>query len=126
VLGGDDPGEALRLCRSEAKRLAALREAALSPAGAAELGYRLGAEAAHSAILVRAALIGAPPPETAKAEAARGAAAKFPVNSADLMPALQGAALGERLQALEARWIASDFQLTRENLLAMRFPPAGA
>jgi poly(A) polymerase len=33
------------------------------------------------------------------------------------MPQLSGAALGERLAALEARWIASGFRLSREDLL---------
>jgi poly(A) polymerase len=118
ALGGDDPGQALRLSKSEAKQLAALREAAESPAGAAELGYRLGAETAFSAILLRAALIGTPPPQTARTDATRGEAADFPVKSADLMPALQGAALGRKLSELEARWIASDFRLSRAALLA--------
>jgi poly(A) polymerase len=51
---------------------------------------------------------------------ARGAAAQFPVRPADLMPALQGAALGEALRAMERRWIASDFTLDRAALLAGR------
>ncbi|TKA95670.1 CCA tRNA nucleotidyltransferase, partial [Cereibacter changlensis] len=45
------------------------------------------------------------------------AAAKLPVSAADLMPALQGAALGARLREIEARWIASGFRLSREALL---------
>jgi poly(A) polymerase len=48
---------------------------------------------------------------------ARGAAAVFPVKSADLLPFVQGAALGQALRKCEARWIASDFQLTRAALL---------
>jgi poly(A) polymerase len=50
---------------------------------------------------------------------ARGAAAVFPVRAADLMPALSGRALGARLARLEAAWIASDFTLDREALLAL-------
>ena len=118
ALGGDDPGAALKLSRAEAKRLAALGEGARSGAGAAELGYRLGAEAGLSALLLRAALTGAPPPEGARAEAERGAKARFPVKPADLMPGLEGAALGARLKELEARWIASGLTLTRAELLA--------
>jgi poly(A) polymerase len=34
------------------------------------------------------------------------------------MPALSGPALGQRLKALEDRWIASRFTLTRADLLA--------
>ena len=37
--------------------------------------------------------------------------------AADLIPAYEGPALGARLAALEARWIASGFTLTREALL---------
>ncbi|MFZ9134034.1 MAG: hypothetical protein ACO21B_12585, partial [Gemmobacter sp.] len=37
--------------------------------------------------------------------------------AADLIPAHEGPALGARLAALEARWIASGFTLTREALL---------
>ena len=33
------------------------------------------------------------------------------------MPALQGPALGARLKALEARWLASDLTLSRDDLL---------
>ena len=51
-------------------------------------------------------------------EAERGAKARFPVKPADLMPGLEGAALGARLKELEARWIASGLTLTRAELLA--------
>ena len=33
------------------------------------------------------------------------------------MPALQGEALGARLKVLEARWLASDLTLSRDDLL---------
>jgi poly(A) polymerase len=117
ALGGEHPAEALKLSRAEAKRLAALREGAASGAGAAELGYRLGAEAGLSAILLRAALTGSAPPPDASAETERGAAAVFPVKPADLMPALEGPALGARLKELKARWIASGFALGKDELL---------
>lgn len=118
ALGGENPASALKLSRAEAKRLAALRDGAASGKSAGELGYRLGAEAGLSAILLRAALGGTTPPPDARAEAERGAAAEFPVRPADLMPALDGPALGARLKELEARWIASDFALGRDDLLA--------
>ena len=55
---------------------------------------------------------------SADAEIARGAAAKFPVRSADLTPGLAGPALGAALKSLEARWVASDLKLSREEFLA--------
>jgi poly(A) polymerase len=125
ALGGDDPAAALKLSRAEGRRLAALQAAAASGAAPAELGYRLGAADGLRACLLAAADAGRPAPHDAAAEVARGAAARFPVRAADLMPALQGPALGERLDALERDWIASGFTLTREALLG-RFPPAGA
>ncbi len=46
-----------------------------------------------------------------------GAAAKFPIKPADLLPGITGPALGDKLRELETRWIASEFTLTREELL---------
>ena len=65
----------------------------------------------------RAAMLGAPWDTGAMAAAERGARAVFPVDPADLMPRLQGAALGAALSRLERDWIASDFALTGAELL---------
>jgi poly(A) polymerase len=117
ALGGADVAERLRLSRAEAKRLARLAEAGASGMGAAELGYRAGREAGRDALLIRAALAGDTlgPGDLDALE--RGAQARFPVTAADLKPDYTGPALGQRLRALEARWIASGFTLTREDLL---------
>jgi poly(A) polymerase len=117
VLGGEDPGTALRLSRSETRDLAALREAIGTLHPAAALGWQLGADLGVDAILARAATFGTPPQPGWQAEVARGAAATFPVSAADLMPALQGEALGQRLKTLEATWLASDLTLSRDDLL---------
>jgi poly(A) polymerase len=117
VLGGEDPETALRLSRTEARDLAALRHALGATDSPAALGWRLGESLATDAVLARAAAQETPPPAHWQAGVARGAAASFPVTAADLMPALQGEALGARLKALEARWLASDLTLTREELL---------
>lgn len=96
-IGGEDPADRLRLSRAEAERLDQIRGAAVSEAIPAVVGYRLGAGDGTDAVLVRAALLGQPLPPNWKAEVARGAAARFPVKAADLMPALAGPALGARL-----------------------------
>jgi poly(A) polymerase len=83
----------------------------------AALGWALGVDLACDAILARAASLGAAAPSDWRAEVARGAAATFPVTAADLMPALEGAALGDRLKALQARWLASGLTASREDLL---------
>jgi poly(A) polymerase len=118
VLGGQNVAAALRLSKTEAKSLDAIGTAAQSGESAAAVGWRLGADLARDAMLVRAALIGTEPPAGWQAEVARGAAAEFPVSAADLMPEFSGAALGARLDALQKQWLDSDLQLTRDQLLA--------
>ncbi len=116
VLGGD--ASDLRLSRAEARGLEQLREAIGSAASRAELGYRLGAALGADAVLARAALMEAPLSPEWRAEVERGAAARMPVSARDLSPQLQGPALGVRLREIESRWIASDFRLDRDALLA--------
>lgn len=115
VLGGDTTD--LRLSKAEARDLTALRSALGSPDTPAALGWRLGQALATDAILARAASFGTPPPHDWQTKVHRGTQARFPVTAADLMPTLQGEALGARLKHLEARWLASDLTLTRDDLL---------
>ena len=117
LLGGEDPDSVLRLSRSEARDLADLRAAIGSADSPLALGWRLGETLAIDATLARAAILATPPPARWLPDIARGTKASFPVTAADLMPALQGKALGDRLKALEARWLASDLAMTREDLL---------
>jgi poly(A) polymerase len=118
VLGGEEVPERLRLSRVDARRHALYRAGIGSEAGVAELAYRHGPEAARDIQLLRAAAISAPLPADLEERISLGAAARFPVRPADLMPNHEGAALGEMLKALEQRWIASDFTLTKDQLLA--------
>lgn len=117
VLGGEDVTDRWRLSRAESRVEERLRTALGDLSAPAELGYRLGAERAADVVLARAALFETPLPEGWQAEIARGAAAVFPVRPADLMPELQGAALGARLKELEAAWIASGLRASRAELL---------
>jgi len=107
ALGGRDPAEALRLSRAEAGTLARLDRHPGAPPH--ELGYRLGAAEGLAALALGCARAGAPPPAGALDDLYRGAQARFPLKPADLMPALQGAALGRALAQAEAHWIARDF-----------------
>lgn len=116
ALGGEDPAQALRLSKAEARRFTILREAAIGTMGPRELGYRLGATEATNAAALRAALLEMPYVDAAQ-DIAIGAAAQFPIQAADLMPDLTGPALGARLKDLEIRWIASGMSLTRNDLL---------
>ena len=122
VIGGQNPAEALRLSRADAAMVAALREAAGSGLTPAALGWKLGKDTGEDAVLVRAVLLESPLPTGWQADVARGAASRFPVTAADLMPAQSGPALGQALKALEARWLASDLQLSRKALLGKDLP----
>lgn len=117
LLGGKDMAKSLRLSKKQAKRLDDLRDGMGSVTKIGELAYHLGADDARNIALLRAALFETPLPDSIEDAIAVGAAATFPIKPADLLPDLTGPALGARLRALEARWIASDFTLTREELL---------
>ena len=86
-------------------------------------------EAAKAAALIVSASTGGAMAPNTDAEIARGAAAVFPVKAKDLLGLgfVQGPALGAQLERCKDEWIASDFRLTRDDLLAGVQPPeAGA
>lgn len=118
ALGGQEVEERLRLSRADAAVLDALRDAVGHGWSPAALGWKLGAEGARDAVLVRAALLESSMPPDWQTDVARGAGSVMPVTAADLMPGLQGAKLGARLKEIEARWLASDLSLTRADFLA--------
>ena len=118
ALGGEEMVETLRLSRAQRTQVETLRMAATGPQSAAELGYRLGAETARDALILRAALLETPPNPQDLAEAQTGAGASFPITARDLMPAYSGATLGKQLKTLEQSWISSGFTLSRDELLA--------
>ncbi len=115
VLGGETAF--LRLSKAEARDLTALRTALGSSDTPAALGWRLGEPFATDAVLARSAVLEARCPDGWQADIRRGARSRFPVTAADLMPTLQGEALGARLKTLEARWLASDLTHSRDDLL---------
>ena len=117
ILGGPDPTPALRLSRQAARDWALLRTLLQSEDSAAALAWRHGACRARQASLLRAALMVTPLPDDLEAALAQGAAAIFPVQAADLMPAFTGPALGRELARLEARWVKSGFTLSHAQLL---------
>lgn len=117
VLGGDDIAERLRLSKSDARKLALLHQIGWMGPPLAEVAYRHGRGIAEQVMLMRCAMNGEPP-ENGWSETIQGAAqAVFPVAARDLMPTLQGPALGARLEELESKWIASGFALSREALI---------
>ena len=117
ALGGDDAAQVLRLSRAETARLTRLREGLENAQSAGALGYLLGSDDAVDILALRAAAFEQElDPE--QAETARfGAVQTCPVKAVDLLPDLQGPALGQALKAIESRWIASNFALTKDALL---------
>ncbi|MCB2134529.1 MAG: CCA tRNA nucleotidyltransferase, partial [Rhodobacteraceae bacterium] len=118
AIGGESPEKALRLTNAEARHLRLLCDGLREGEPLPVLAYRHGAHMARDVALLRPALIGGALPDGWIAEIEKGATARFPVRAADLMPSYEGPALGTRLAELERRWIASGFELSREQLLA--------
>jgi poly(A) polymerase len=118
ALGGHDVAQHLRLSRAEATALNLLRAEVASTTAPHALGYHYGQSTALDILLLRAAMLEMPLDDTASDGVTLGASAVFPVSAADLMPDLQGPALGKRLKRLEQRWIDARFTLSCEQLLA--------
>ena len=114
-LGGQT--DKLRLTRQEDAELGRIRDEIGSNLPPAALGWTLGEVPALEVVLCRAALLESPLPQDWRAEVQRGAQSVFPVSAHDLIPGLHGAALGARLKALEARWLATGLRLDRQALL---------
>jgi poly(A) polymerase len=117
ALGGQDLARRLRLSRKQDRSLAVLRDNITSTASVAALAYRIGAQAARDITMLQAALLDRELPRDFRQQADMGAAQVFPVKAADLMEKFEGEALGQLLKELETRWIHSDFELTRSQLL---------
>jgi len=116
VVGGESPGEALKLSKRVTKDLAAITDHAREGTDSAKIAYLTNANIALDATLVRHALMGQHLPESYKSQIELGAKAVFPVKAADL-PQLHGKALGDKLRQLENQWIASGFQTAKADLL---------
>ncbi len=117
VMGGDGVAERLKLSRREAKRLGDVQGHGESDPG--EAGYRLGADAARDAMLAACAVSGRQLAAETLGLIEHGAAQALPVKAADLLPTFKGPQLGRALDGLEREWIASGFELDREELLAL-------
>jgi len=118
VIGGQDVANRLCLSRAESASLGRIRDAIGFGLSCASLGWRLGATEAEDVVLCRAALLQMPLPQDWRNQIGRGHRAIIPVTAADLMPALSGPELGEKLRQIEQRWLASDLTLTKAQLLA--------
>ena len=109
----------LRFANEDAREFETIRDHARSDMGAAEMSYRIGKNLAIECLMVRAALMGQPVLQSDVDKTETAWMQQFPITASDLMPTYQGKALGDRLKTLESAWIASDFTLTKDALLAM-------
>ena len=117
MLGGQNVSENLRLAKADGRRLDLLRTEMGTMTSAKELGYRHGVPLGLDVLLLRGALSNVAPPDRDVEDLAAGEQAVFPIKAADLMPAYEGPALGQKLTELETAWIASGFALTARELL---------
>ena len=117
ALGGEAPADRLRLSRADAQVLAAMTAHGFGVTPLAEVAYRHGARVATAAAILRAATAGQPLAESVSQTIKKACNARFPISAKDLMPTLSGKALGDALRRMEARWIASEFSLSREDLM---------
>lgn len=111
AIGGMRDG--LRLTKVQERQIEQLIRNMSLPALAFEHG---AAVAVDRAVIEAASCAQEVSPDTL-AQVAFAARQVFPVSAADLMPKLQGAALGKALQKAKSDWIASGFQLTKAELI---------
>lgn len=117
ALGGEGAGDRFRLSKSDARELQQLCEVGFAGPPLTEVAYRHGAPIAKQALLLRAALAEVLPDASGLDILEQVGQATFPVRAADLMPDITGPALGARLTKLENEWIASEFKMTKQELL---------
>lgn len=117
ALGGEDPREALRLSKAQANMVQLLRTEATGSTAPAALAYMYDQSVARDVMLLRSALLEMPLPPMLETELNAGAQAVFPLTAQDLMPDVQGPALGVALKRLKSDWIASGFSLDKDSLL---------
>ena len=111
-LGADDAAAALRLSKGEAR----VQEELRSGATLAEAAYRLGEARARQIAALRASR-GEDLRADWQDEIAFAAGQRFPLSAADVMPQLQGPAVGRGLRAAEAAWIESGFVMPAPGLI---------
>ena len=120
ALGDFDVTAALRLSKAQSRAYDTLRAHATDmTSSVAELAYREGPKPAKDIALLRAAFLEQVPEPGLAQEIVLGAEAKFPLSAADLMPDLEGVALGRALKQAERAWIDSRFTLDRDALLTL-------
>ncbi len=111
ALGGDR-GQ-LRLSKKQQNRIDLLHSDLSLP----ELAYRHGYTTARDRYFIENAGLTQPISDEMLDRLRHASAQTCPVEARDFMPTFKGAALGQKLKSAEAQWIASNFTLTKGDLL---------
>ena len=119
ALGGEKPRARLRLSKKDATARRLLRNCLKDGTDLAEVAYRHGVDVGWDIALLRGALMSAPLAGDTAQIISHAGERTFPLSAADLMPTFTGKALGETLDRVERAWIASGFQLSRDELLTL-------
>jgi len=114
VVGGDAPSENLRLSKKQAAQLAQLSS---YDGNHLKAGYLHGADISYKMLMREAALVGTEIDPNKVKEANFASQQEFPVRAKDFADQFQGQALGKALASAQDRWIASNFTLTRSQLV---------
>ena len=117
ILGGQDVQHQLRLSNQQTRTYETLRACMANTMPPHELGYRYSEHIALISIGLRAALFENPINKLDLYSAKQGASAQFPLSGKDLKDRFKDAELGRVLKDCEADWIASEFSLSKEDLL---------
>jgi poly(A) polymerase len=112
VLGGDAKST-LRLTNAQTKHLDQIHK----DMSHAEAAYRFGAGVGMDRLAIEAASLSHEIDPNKAKQVLNAAQQTFPLNAVDLMPLLEGQALGQALKLAEQRWIASGFTLSKAELL---------
>lgn len=111
ALGGDR--SRLRLSKAQQKRI----DQTLVEMPMIEQAYRFGYGKAYDRYLIECATLTQEPAQVMLDQLQNSSTQVFPLMAADLMAVHQGSALGQALRQAEAKWIASGFTLTKDQLL---------
>ena len=119
ALGGEDALKQLRLSKVEQRTYDAIKVSAFEYVSLAETAFESGVDISTQAYLIRCAIAETLPDMDYLERLAFAARQKFPVTATDLMPNYHGAALGLRLSRLKKAWIASDFKMSKQDLISL-------
>ena len=109
AMAPDDPSAALRLSRDETRVQAVLASALADGFTLDQAAFYLGGDLGRDYALLRAARTGHDLPPGWQDRIDHAASSRLPISAADLMPDLQGPALGQGLRAAESAWVKGGF-----------------